>query len=72
MFYTDDPIRDFERHDAELQRKIDRSPKCEHCGEHVYGEDYYYEINDDVVCFYCLRDYCEKHFKVLNKDRKVI
>lgn len=38
MFYTDDPIRDFERYDAEQERKLQMLPKCHECGEHIQQE----------------------------------
>lgn len=39
MYYTDDPIADFNRWDRERQREYDRLPKCKGCGEGVYPSD---------------------------------
>ena len=36
---TDDPLRDFDRWDAEQQAKLDRLPKCECCGHPIQQED---------------------------------
>lgn len=49
MYFTDDPVADFERYDAEQQALIDKLPKCEHCGQPI-------QQDDAVVidgCFYC-------------------
>lgn len=49
MFYTDDPIADFNRYDDEQQRCLERLPRCAECGEHIQ--------QDDAVCmdghYYC-------------------
>ena len=60
---TDDPVRDFERHDAEQQRKLDRLPKCEYCGEPIQDEECY-EINGALVHSDCATDYLDKNCKV--------
>ena len=54
MFYTDDPVEDYARWDAEQQRKLERNPVCAECGEHVQ-DDYFYLINDEVICCGCLK-----------------
>lgn len=41
------------KHDAEQARELERLPVCADCGEPVQ-EDYYYEINDEVICPDCL------------------
>lgn len=53
MCYTDDPIADFHRHDAEQQAELDKLPVCADCGEPVQ-DDHYYLINDEVICPDCL------------------
>lgn len=53
MSYTDDPIADFERHDAEQQAQLDKLPVCCECDEPIQTEEYY-EINDECVCPECL------------------
>lgn len=53
MRFTDDPIRDFARWDAEQARMLEHRPECADCGERVQ-EDYYYLINDEVICPNCL------------------
>ena len=53
--WTDDPIADFYRHEEEQQRKIDRMPVCECCGEPI---DQYsaVHIGDAWYCDDCLDD----------------
>lgn len=55
MIFTDDPISDFERHDAEQQAKLDKLPRCSICDVPIQ-DDYYYEINDECICEECLND----------------
>ena len=55
MIFTDDPIADFERHDAEQQAELDKLPRCSICDVPIQ-DDYYYEINDECICEDCLND----------------
>ena len=54
MYYTDDPERDFARHDAEQAREEASLPHCDYCGEAIY-ESYYY-INGETICKDCMDD----------------
>ena len=56
--YTDDPIADAVAYDAELARLEKQVPVCCHCNRPVM-DDYYYEINDEVICAECM----DMHFK---------
>lgn len=58
--FTDDPIADFNRHDAEQQRWLDSRPKCAECGEPIQ-DDHYFDINDEPVCEECLNFNYRKH-----------
>lgn len=49
MSYTDNPLRDADRHDREQMRWLKRRPVCRGCGEPIqedrcyhYGEDRYH------------------------------
>ena len=53
MFYSDNPVSDFERHDAEQERKLERLPICSECGERIQS-DTLYLINDETICPECL------------------
>lgn len=61
MFFTrtDDPLADFERHDAEQQRRLDKLPRCGYCDEPI-TDDIYYEINGECVCEECLKEHHRK------------
>ena len=53
---TDDPHRDFDRHEAELQRQLDRLPKCGYCREPIQDE-HAFVINGKCYCTQCINDY---------------
>lgn len=53
MYYTDDPIADFERWDRDRERKRQKLPRCEGCDEHIQQEDAVY-IDDKWYCDDCL------------------
>ena len=55
MYYTDDPISDFLRHDAEQEEWLSTLPKCAECGEPIQ-DDECYEINGEIICTECLND----------------
>ena len=55
MFYSDDPIADFYRHDAEQQAELHKLPQCSECGEPIQ-DDFCYEINDELICDSCMND----------------
>ncbi len=57
--YTDDPLRDFARHDAEQARELAKLPVCAECGEPIQTEECY-EINDELICPECLERYHRK------------
>ena len=38
MPWTDDPVADFERHDREQARLLERLPTCERCGNRIEQE----------------------------------
>lgn len=53
--YTDDPIADFHRHDAEQQKYLDKLPVCCGCGEPIQ-QAYAVCIDGDWYCDDCLDD----------------
>ena len=53
MFYSDDPVRDYERYCAEQDRELAKLPVCCECDEHIQ-EEYCYEVNDEYICTSCL------------------
>ena len=59
FFYTGDPHRDFDLHEAEKERWLKSRPKCSICKEHIQ-EEHCYEIDGKRICPECL----EENFKV--------
>ena len=55
MFYSDDPIRDFERHDAQQEKQLEKLPRCNYCNNPVQ-DDFLYLINDEIICPDCMHD----------------
>ena len=55
MFYSDDPVADFERHDAEQESELDRLPVCEYCEEPIQDEFGYY-IEGAWYCEKCMNE----------------
>lgn len=51
VFYSDDPIADYDRYDRERQEWEDSLPHCEHCGEP--GDDFVWEIEGEILCDDC-------------------
>lgn len=60
MFYTDDPVKDYDRYDAEQTTKFKQYPLCSYCCDPIF-DDYLYEINDEVVCEDCLNEHFRKN-----------
>lgn len=58
-YYTDDPLADFARKDADDARWLDSRPKCYECGEPIQ-DDFCYEINGEIICEQCLNEYHRK------------
>lgn len=63
MFYTDDPATDFDRWDADQERKRERHVRgrCTHCGEDVYDWEDYYDIEGDLLHEDCLVSWAEQY-----------
>lgn len=55
MFLTGDPERDFQRHEAEQERELNKRPVCYECDEPIQ-EDECYEINGELICPKCLKE----------------
>ncbi len=56
MYYTDDPVADFHRHDAEQEEELKKLPVCSECGEHIQQDMAVY-INCEWLCDSCLDSY---------------
>lgn len=54
MYFTDDPVADFERYDAEKEAALERLPKCDECKKRIQ-DDYVYEIEGYLLCESCMK-----------------
>ena len=63
MLYSDDPVRDFERHDREQAKRLAQLPVCSVCDEPIQDEELYL-INGEFVCPACL----DRDFKKRTED----
>lgn len=55
MFYSDDPVRDYDRYDAEMARREARLPVCDKCDKPIH-DDEYYEVEGWTLCEECMKD----------------
>ncbi len=65
--YSDDPIRDFERHSSRQEKWLSGLPKCSVCKERIQDE-IYYDFYGEIVCEDCLADYCNDNYKKHNEN----
>lgn len=65
FYYSDDPVRDFERMDRDQSAYLRSLPVCEYCGEPI-ADDELYEIDGAEIHCDCLFDYCNENFKKNN------
>lgn len=56
VWYSDDPVADFERYDEDQNKWLERRPVCADCGEHIQDERAYY-INGEWICRDCMSAY---------------
>ena len=63
MSFTDDPVADFLTHDREHADRLDRLPKCAHCGEPIQ-DDYGYEYEGEIYCEECFDWYVKDELRV--------
>lgn len=55
MGWSGDPLKDWERRDAEQTRALGRYPKCTYCGEPIQGE-YVFIFDGKRLCEECLNE----------------
>lgn len=56
MCWSDDPVRDFMRHDKKKEEWRESRPICDHCKKHIQDE-HFYDIGGEYVCPSCLEDH---------------
>lgn len=60
MFYSDDPVRDAERHIAQQDEKLSHYPKCSHCGYEIQDEKLF-DLDGELYHIKCAKDEFVKH-----------
>lgn len=53
MYYTDNPVADYDRYSTDLAQELERLPKCCECEEPIQTDECY-EINGELICPSCL------------------
>lgn len=56
MFYTNDPVSDYDYYSIQQEKQLEKLPVCRECGEHIQDE-YAYRINDEYICNECMEDF---------------
>lgn len=56
MYFTDDPIADYDRYCNEQQKELDRLPRCSECDEPIQTE-WCFEINGEYICEHCMEEH---------------
>lgn len=60
MHYTDNPIADYNRYDADQQMELERLPVCAECG-HPITDEQCFEFNGELICEECLENNHQKN-----------
>lgn len=55
-FWSDDPHRDFDRHQDHLQKQLEKLPKCGYCKEPIQ-DDEAYVVKGKCYCEECWDNY---------------
>lgn len=66
-FYSDNPIRDAERHNDYKESLLDKLPKCSCCGESIQ-QDQAVVFGDDFYCERCEKDMFYDHWSEIRKE----
>ena len=68
MYWTDDPLADFDRHDRAQARALARLPRCCVCKERIQSE-YCYELDGEYICEDCIEEVDDEEVnRVYTKD----
>ncbi len=60
IFRSDDPIRDFNRHEAEQEAWLRKRPVCVYCGHHIQEENLF-DINGELYHEQCAQSEFKKY-----------
>lgn len=66
MYWTDDPVRDAARYEAEQERQLKKLPRCCECRERIQTDECY-EFDGELICPDCLmsnhKDWTENYIE---------
>ena len=55
MWYTNDPVEDYESYSSHQEKELDKLPRCSNCGKHIQEETAFL-INDELICEGCMNE----------------
>lgn len=55
MNFSNDPLRDYQRHEARQEEALRECPVCEDCGEPI--QEYGYKFDGYWICEDCIESY---------------
>lgn len=64
MYFTDNPVADYERYSAEQEAALNKLPRCSECDEPIQDE-YCFEFNGEYICEHCLKENHRKSVETL-------
>lgn len=56
MYRTDDPIADFNRHETEQQKWLNKLPECDCCCEPIQSE-HCFVLHGEIYCEECMENF---------------
>jgi hypothetical protein len=72
MFYSDDPLRDFDRYDAYQAQLEAKLPQCENkrCKCRIIHDEKYFDVDGEILCEACMRERYERSTKDFIRDQE--
>lgn len=64
MYFTDDPVADYDRYCNEQERELQKLPICGYCHKRIMDE-YCYEINGEHIHEHCMEENHRKSVDML-------
>jgi hypothetical protein len=55
IYYTGDPVRDYDRYYEDQEKEMEKYPECAVCGKRI-TDDFLYYIEEDIYCEECMKD----------------
>ena len=70
MFYSDDPVRDFDRYDMAMAQREAKLPECENrgCTHRKIRGEIFFDIEGEILCESCMRERYERRVEDWLRD----